>query len=152
MGPVIFTLYTAPMQRIIHKHRVSYHKYADDIQLYVTFNPSIPGDKERAIERLTACIKELRQWMIARWLKLNDSKTELVIFMSKYHLTKYGQSTISIGDSTIIPAKHVRNLGVQIDQDLARVHQVTAISAACNYHLRRLSSIRHYLTTDATRP
>lgn len=151
MGPVIFTLYTAPMQRIIQKHGVSYHKYADDIQLYVTFDPSIPGDRERAIARLTACVKELRQWMIARWLKLNDSKTELLIFMSKYHLMKYGQSTISIGDSIISPAEQVRNLGVQMDQHLTMIPQVTAICAACNFHLHRLSSIRRYLTLDATR-
>ena len=151
MGPITFTLYTTPMRRIIQKHGVSYHKYADDIQLYVTFDPSIPGDRERAVERLTACIKELRQWMMAHWLKLNDGKTELVMFMSKHHLRKHGQCTISIGDSTISPAEHVRNLGVQMDRHLDMVSQVTATCASCNYQLIRLSSIRRYITMDAAR-
>ena len=31
LGPVIFTIYTAPIQRIICKHGVKHHKYADDI-------------------------------------------------------------------------------------------------------------------------
>ena len=34
--PVLFAIYTMPMQRIIRKHGVVYHKYADDNQLYVT--------------------------------------------------------------------------------------------------------------------
>ena len=75
LGPVIFTLYTAPMQGIIRKHGSEYHKYADDIQLYTIFDPCIPGDREQAVEGLTACVKELRQWMVAHWLKLNDDKT-----------------------------------------------------------------------------
>ena len=32
LGPVLFTIYTMPMQRIIRKHGVVYHKYADDTQ------------------------------------------------------------------------------------------------------------------------
>ena len=36
LGPVMFTLYTTPMQRLFRKHGVHYHKYADDIQLYAS--------------------------------------------------------------------------------------------------------------------
>ena len=31
LGPVMFTMYTAPLCRILRKHNVCYHKYADDI-------------------------------------------------------------------------------------------------------------------------
>ena len=72
LGPVIFTLYTAPIQRIIRKHGVKHHKYADDIQLYVEYDPAVPGAREEAIQRLEACIKEIQIWMSIRMLKLND--------------------------------------------------------------------------------
>ena len=84
-------------------------------------------------------------------LKLNDSKTEMVIYMSQYHLNKYGRCDMSIGNSTISPVECVRNLGVQIDQHLTMDKQVTAVCKACNFHLYRLSSIRRYITTDAAR-
>ena len=73
------------------------------------------------------------------------------MFVSKYHMNKYGQCTINIGDSTITPAHHVRDLGVQVDQHLSMAPRVTAFCASCNYHLYRLSSIRRYLTVNATR-
>ena len=38
-----------------------------------------------------------------------------------------------------------------MDQHLMMTHHVTAVCAACNYHLYRLSSIRHYLTTEVSR-
>ena len=71
LHPVIFTLYTAPIQRIIRKHRVRHHKYADDIQLYVKYDPTVPG-REEAIRRLGVCIKYICIWMSIRMLKLND--------------------------------------------------------------------------------
>ena len=151
LSPVIFTLYTAPTQRIIRKHGVKHNKYADDIKLYVEYDPAVPVAREEAIRRLEACIKEIRIWMSIRMLKLNDDKTEMVIFCSKHHLGQYGHCTINIGDSAIIPVSHVRNLGVQMDDHLYMISQVTAICATCNFQLCRLSLVRRYLTVDATK-
>ena len=151
LAVIIHPIYTMPMQRIIRKHGVVYHKYADDTQLYVTYKPNVLGDMQRAVKQLEDCISEIRVWMINRMLKLNDNKTDMVIYMSQYHLNKYGRCDISIGDSTISPVECVRNLGVQIDQHLTMDKQVTAVCKACNFHLYRLSSIRRYITTDAAR-
>ena len=57
---------------------------------------------------------------------------------------------MTIGADIISPVDCVRNLGVHMDQHLTTTHHVTAVYAACNYYLYRLSSIRHYLTTEAT--
>ena len=62
-GPVIFTLYTTSLQRIFRRHRVHYHKYADDIQLYASYNPDVPGNQVETVRRLTDCIREVRWWM-----------------------------------------------------------------------------------------
>ena len=88
--------------------------------------------------------------MASRWLKLNYDKTELAIFMSAHHQTTYGQCDITIGESKISPASHVRNFGVEMASHLSMSHQVSAICKSCNFHLYRLSSIRCYLTVEAT--
>ena len=147
----MFILYTTPLKQIILKYGICYHKYADDTQLYLVYDLALPGDRERALSRLTACIQEIRVWMAQWWLKLNEDKTEMVIFVSKHHLKKYGETSITIGESCVNPVRDVRNLGVQMDQHMTMVQQVTAVCASCNYHLYRISSIRQYLTTEATK-
>ena len=58
---------------------------------------------------------------------------------------------MAIGDDLISPVDRVRNLGVHMEQHLMMTRHVTAACAACNYHLYRLSLIRHYLTTETTK-
>ena len=39
---------------------------------YMYFNTSIPGDSDRALNTLSTCITEIKQWMGCDKLKLND--------------------------------------------------------------------------------
>ena len=64
------------MQQIFKRHSLKYHKYADDIQLYASYNPAKPGDQVETARRLTECFGEVRRWMAVLILKLNDEKNE----------------------------------------------------------------------------
>ena len=50
LGPLLVIAYTEPMGNITQKKCISYHFYADDCQLYVPFDPQVPGDLESTIE------------------------------------------------------------------------------------------------------
>ena len=101
--------------------------------------------------RLTECFGEVGRWMAVRMLKLNDEKTKMMIFTSKHHLKVCGGCSLTVDDDTVSPSHRIRNLGVHMDQHLTMTDHVTAVCSACNYHLYRLSSIRHYLTTEAAK-
>jgi hypothetical protein len=53
------------------------------------------------------------------------------------------------GDTSIVPSDSVRNLGTVFDKHMAMQGFVNSICAKCNFHLRRISSIRDHLTTAA---
>ena len=88
VGPGSFKIYIIPIGRIIRKHSISYHMYADDIQIFLDFKPSDPTSIETALSRLSACIFEIKVWMTKNMLKLNDSKTEFFVAISHYSKRK----------------------------------------------------------------
>ena len=54
---------------------MSYHLYVDDTQLYITFDSSVSSTHEVVIGQLESCIAEIRSWMLANMLELNNDKT-----------------------------------------------------------------------------
>ena len=72
-------LYLLPLGAILRHHNIGYHIYADDTQLYISFNYNDPLE---SLTKLNTCISDIRKWMIKNKLKINDSKTEVIIFRS----------------------------------------------------------------------
>ena len=66
LGPVLFCIYCLPLGDIIKSHGLSYHCYADDIQIYLSVNP-VHSEVIQAIQRIEACVDELHQWMISNF-------------------------------------------------------------------------------------
>ena len=82
LGPRIYCMYTKPVSDIIQRHRLSHHSCADDTQLYMTMDHS-NNDWRDGVSRIELCVSEIREWMNQNILKLNDDKTELIVFTSK---------------------------------------------------------------------
>ena len=145
-GPLAFTMFSAPLQAIIEQHGISSVVYADDTQLYVSFSPR---DRQQAVKKIEACIADVRIWCEQNKLALNDSKTELVYFTSKFTESSWIPS-VKIGDSTIHPSQHARNLGVTMDSTLAMKSHVDNLCKGALFGIRKIGQIRHYLSQDTT--
>ena len=59
LGPVLFTAYTIRIAVICRKYNDKYHMYANDTQLYVVFDPAIPGYHERALDQQKSYIRKI---------------------------------------------------------------------------------------------
>ena len=82
LGPIKLCLYLIPLGATLRHHNICYHIYADDMQLYISFQCN---DSLESLTKLNMCISDIRVWMINNKLKINDSKTEFIIFRSSWH-------------------------------------------------------------------
>ena len=147
LGPRIYYMYTKPVSDIIQRHGLSHHSYADDTQLYMTMDHS-NNDWRDGLARIELCVSEIREWMKQNMLKLNDDKTELIVFTSKYKQDLYNDLSITIGDTVVDCSSQVKDLGVIFDRVLSLRQHVSYTSRACRFHLRNISRRRKYIPQD----
>ena len=103
------------------------------------------------LHSMQSCISDVKAWATANMLKLNDSKTELMLVTSKRskHLHNLPTS-ITIGNAQIPFKQSVKNLSFTLDCHLTMNAHVSNIARTCYFELRRLASIRRFLTSTAT--
>ena len=100
---------------------------------------------------MQSCISDVKAWATVNMLRLNDSKTELMLVTSKRskHLHNLPTS-ITIGNAQIPFKQSVKNLGFTLDCHLTMNAHVSNIARTCYFELRRLAYIRRFLTSTAT--
>ena len=111
-GPILFSLYTLPLAGILKQHGVSYHLYADDTQLYMSFKPSYENEN-KIMERVINCIDDVKTWMITNLLQLN--KTEFIIFGIQQQLSKINRNSIVVAGNNVEITTFARKLGIRFD-------------------------------------
>ena len=109
LGPKIYCMDTKPVSDIIQRHGLSHHSYANDTQLYMTMEHSNNNWRD-GLPRIQLYVSEIMEWMNQSMLKLNDDKTELIVFTSKYKQDLYNDLSIAIGDTVVDCSSQVNDL------------------------------------------
>ncbi len=134
----------ASLGSVIYKHGFSYHCYADDTKLYLSFYP----DDLTIAARISACLADVSWWMMNHHLQLNLAKTELLVVSANPSF--HHNFTFQLGSSTISPSKTARNLGVVIDDKLNFSDHITKTARSCRFALYNIKKIRPFLLEHAT--
>ena len=148
LGPILFSIYTSSLGRVIEKYNIGRQFFADDTQLINSFSPN-PDTVNRVVQNLESCCDEIKKWMLQNRLKLNDEKTEVILLGPEERRKSIGLQSIRVGDADIDIVDSVRNLGLYLDSELSMTVHVNFIVKNCYFHLRRLGQIRHLLSKEA---
>ena len=150
LGPALFVLYTTPLSDIIAAHHsVSHQLFADDTQLHTSTKPE---NVEKITTDLKECTDDIKTWMNTNQLKLNDGKTEALLFTPPNLSPSCPlPSSATVGSHTIPFTPKARNLGFVVDSQLSFSDHVTKVCQTAYFELKRISSIRRHLTDDATK-
>ena len=83
--------------------------------------------------------------MITNKLKINDSKTEFIVFRSPQLRCDLSGLSVNVGESQITQSLMVRDLGVTFHQFL-NFDDITAICRSTYFHIRNVGKFRNLLS------
>ena len=89
--------------------------------------------------------------MLVNLLKLNDDKTEVILFGSPFFIKQDPSISIHIGSVSVSSSTHVRNLGAIFDSTMSMGKFVNLKVSSASYYLKSISKIRKMLTTAASK-
>ena len=148
IGARLFTTYTHPLSCIINNHNLMYHSYADDTKIYLHCENNYASIR-KGILRLQRCIADVCTWMSRNALKLNEDKTELIIFRGKQH--DLSTTYLQVSSNNIPIHDNIKFLGVILDPHMTLDQQISSTSKSAYMHIRKINSIRQYLIEAAVK-
>ena len=146
LGPLLFTLSTGDLEKLVMKHNFSFHQFADDTQIYGHFRYEKSLDLQGS---LSECIDDIAGWMKANHFKLNVSKTEAIWFSNGRSIHKILNRPVRIVADSIIPSKNVKTLGVWLDRDLFMKTHINMILKGGFISLRQIKLIKDLLSIES---
>ena len=81
--------------------------------------------------------------MITNKLRINDSKTEIIVFGSPHLRCDLSGLSVKVGESQIMQSLKVKDLGVTFNKFLNFDYHITAICRSTYFHIRNMGQIKN---------
>ena len=147
-GPVLYSVYALTIQHTITNDQISLYGYADDHGLRMTCRPEAECETN-IVKDLQDCLSLIKDWMNRNWLKMNSSKTEIIIFGSRQQLSKVSTNSMLINGDKIDIGDCIKYLGVWADRHLTFKQHIKIKCRTAMWNLQKLKTIRPVLTIEA---
>ena len=115
------------MGKLTHGYLVNLLGYADDKTLYDTFNLNSKGDVDSKRQNMENCLSGIAEWTCENRLKLNNEKTEFIVFTSESQRHKVTSMEIGIDGIKVSVADDIKYVGMWLDYSLTMKKQVAAV-------------------------
>ena len=107
LGTLLFILYTKDLQKIAHEYGFDVHLYANDTQLYLSFDVH---SEDPDVSSVKNCFNEIKDWMNSNFLKLIEDNTEFLDI--GYYQNPL--ECICLNNRNILKLQKIQNLAVRL--------------------------------------
>ena len=129
LGPILFNMFTNDL----HCHLSDQCKvvsYADDSAILHSAPPT-PEGLAALKSSVEGDLVSLATWFKNNGLKVNPRKTEMCLFGTPAVIKKASTFKVQFGDVALLPAEHIKFLGVLLDQHLTMEKQTAGVVKRC---------------------
>ena len=147
LGPLLFTLYTTPLSRMISGQAIPHHIYADDGQLYVSFaSRGLYCSTEWFTVMFGLCPIYGCRRVNWNWIQIKLNSSLLGTNKSRANASLCFLLSFSV--SKLTQQNLLRILGVIFDENSTFHSHTSAVCSSCFYHMQDLQHICHHLDLD----
>ena len=116
------------------------HGFADDHSVKKSFhtdkkNRNLEG---KTIQDLEESVVKIKHWMDINWLKMNDGKTEFILYGSREQLLKCETTSINVNGNSIERAECIKYLWVSLDKNLNMKKHVAGKCKTAMFNLLKI--------------
>ena len=144
LGPLLFTIFANDLS--LHAPDAHVTQYADDTQILIS---DVKRNLPSLILRMESTLTSLASWFHAHGLKLNTSKTEILLLGTRQNTRDLSPVSVRVGGGTIQESHRVKNLGVLFDRHLTWDAHVSNVVRECVGLLIGLRHLRRFLPQRA---
>ena len=121
---------------------MSFHLYADDTQLYISFSLKI---NLTVLSHLSSTLDSVHAWLSANRLIVNPAKTEYLVIGTKQQRDKLISSSLIFKGTNLSPSQSVRNLGVTFDSEMSLTKHISSVCSSSYFIIRQIRQMRSSL-------
>ena len=146
LGPVLFNIYVKNLPDFIKCHGFLSSSYADDTNARRKF--ALKFQLYNIAIKIPQLVQDITNWMTSYFLKINPSKTEIIMFCPPSCKSVPLINGVFIGNGCIRFSDSVKLLGVYLDSALNLDSHINKVVSECWYHLKNIAKIQRYLSAD----
>lgn len=143
ISPLLFILFTADLNKQLKHCHI--HLYADDTQVYLSFDPR---DTYQASKLINEDLDSIYKWAHKNNLVLNPDKSKYLILGTKQQRSRVAgyDPNLFINGKLIERVETVKNLGLLMDGEMRFIDHVNIKIRNAFFRLKVLYGIRNHLT------
>ena len=116
-GPNLYSAFVSTLQEVVPDD-VGLNGFADEHSLKRSFKADDRKAGQSTISALQNCLMNVKTWMDENRLKMNDGKTEFIMFGAKKQLAKCKTTSIDVNKTVVNNSEVVKYLGTWMDCNL----------------------------------
>jgi len=151
LGPVLFSVFMHPLGRLLDSLGLDYHVYADDTQVYMKIDSADMANMGAVTDELEIKMDTIRGWLLENKLKLNESKSELIVMSSPAMFGAIENMRLRVGDQYLEPSSCVKDLGILFDRSLNFENAISEVVKKSYASIAMIYRIRRYLDEESTK-